>query len=65
MEYGKELLELALPKAKALGIRRILVTCDETNIGSRKISEANGWVFENALEIGKGKPRKLQYWITV
>lgn len=65
MGYGKEILKLALPKAKELGIAKILVTCDETNIGSKKIIEANGGVFENSEPQGNGLPDKLRYWITL
>jgi predicted acetyltransferase len=61
--YGKKLLALMLPKVKELGIVRALVTCDEINIGSKKIIEANGGFFENSIEMGEGKPRKLRYWI--
>lgn len=63
--YGKKILELALPKAKELGINRALVTCDETNIGSKKIIEANGGVLEDSYEQGDDKPRKLRYWINI
>lgn len=62
--YGKAILELSIPKAKELGIKKILLTCNETNIASKKIIEANGGVFENALETSKTKPKKLRYWIT-
>ncbi len=61
--YGTQILALALPKAHDLGLTRMLVTCDETNIGSRKIIEANGGVFENAVDLDDGSPRKLRYWI--
>jgi len=63
--YGKEILKLALPKAKALGLIKVLVTCDETNIASKKIIEANGGAFENSVKQGFGKPKKLRYWITI
>lgn len=63
--YGKKILEFALPKAKALGIKKVLVTCDETNIGSKKIIEANGGMFENSVEMRKWKLRKLRFWITL
>ena len=65
MGYGKRILELSLPKTKSLGITKILVTCNETNVASKRIIEANGGVFENAVEIQKGKPRKLSYWISI
>jgi predicted acetyltransferase len=63
MGYGKKILELALPKAKALGIDRILLTCDETNEGSRKIIEANGGILEDKRPNPEGGPDKLRYWI--
>lgn len=65
MGYGKRILELALPKAKQLGIQKVLVTCNETNIGSKKIIEANGGILEDRLELHEGKPAKLRYWISV
>jgi predicted acetyltransferase len=63
MGYGKKILEMALPEAKKLGIEKVLVTCNETNIGSKKIIEENGGVLENIVEMGERKPRKLRYWI--
>ncbi|SDJ83844.1 Predicted acetyltransferase [Catalinimonas alkaloidigena] len=60
--YGTTILRLTLPEAHRLGIDPALITCDETNIGSRKIIEANGGVFETANDQGKGKPRKLLFW---
>ena len=49
MGYGTKILQLALPKAKALGIDKALITCNETNTGSKKIIEANDGVFENSV----------------
>ena len=40
--YGKKLLALGLHKAAELGINEVILTCDETNVGSRRIIEANG-----------------------
>ena len=61
--YGKRILELALLKAKKLGIKKVLVTCNATNIASRKIIEYCGGVLEDSRSQGKGKPRKLRFWI--
>jgi predicted acetyltransferase len=61
--YGTEILRLGLEKAKELGLRRVLVTCDEDNIGSKKIIEHNGGKFENAIEFEGDPVRKLRYWI--
>jgi predicted acetyltransferase len=63
--YGRLALKLALPEAKKLGINRALVTCDEDNIGSKKIIEANGGVFEDARPGDPGHPLKLRYWIDI
>jgi predicted acetyltransferase len=63
--YGKKILELAIPEAKKLGLDKVLITCDETNIGSRKIIESSGGVLENIEEQEAGKPRKKRYWISL
>lgn len=63
--YGKKILQLALAEAKRLGISKVLVTCDDTNIASAKIIEANGGVLENAVEVGEGHPKKRRYWISL
>lgn len=63
--YGKKILSLALKKAKQLGIKKALITCDITNIGSKKIIEANGGVLDSIEDQGKEKPNKLRYWINL
>jgi len=63
--YGTEILRLGLEKAKELGLRRVLVTCDEDNIGSKKIIEHNGGVLENAIDIEGDPVKKLRYWIDI
>lgn len=62
--YGTQILKFALEEAKKLGITKALITCDETNIASKKIIEANGGVYETATDQGEDKPKKLLYWIT-
>lgn len=44
--YGSKILELAVPKARELGIDRLLLTCDAINVASRKIIEKNGGVLD-------------------
>jgi predicted acetyltransferase len=56
---------LGLEKARELGLRRVLVTCDEDNIGSKKIIEHNGGQYENAIQIEGDKVKKLRYWIDI
>jgi predicted acetyltransferase len=61
--YGTQMLKLVLPKAKELGITKALLTCDSTNVASRKIIESCGGIFENEVPTEKGKPTKLRFWI--
>jgi predicted acetyltransferase len=63
MGYGTQILALALPKAREIGLTRALVTCDEDNIGSRKIIKANDGKFENRLMLVDDRPAILRYWI--
>jgi predicted acetyltransferase len=41
----------------------VLLTCDEDNIGSKKIIEHNGGILENIAEVEGFSKRKLRYWI--
>lgn len=61
--YGTRALALGLDKARTLGIERVLVTCSEHNIGSRKIIEANGGVLEDMVETPFRKELTCRYWI--
>jgi predicted acetyltransferase len=61
--YGREILRLGLEKARQMGIYRALVTCDENNIGSKKVIEYNMGQFENAVDVEGSPVRKLRYWI--
>ena len=59
--YGKLILKLGLEKAKEMRIEKVLLTCDVDNIGSRKIIEGNGGVFENTVP-NAGHPDKARFW---
>jgi len=60
--HGTEILRLGLEKAKKLGIKKALLTCDEKNIGSRKIIEANGGILINKIK--ENDIIKRRYWIS-
>jgi predicted acetyltransferase len=45
MGHGLEILRQGLLKAKALGIDRMLITCDKDNVRSKKVIERNGGIF--------------------
>jgi predicted acetyltransferase len=63
--YGTALLRLGLDKAHERGLHHVLLTCNETNIGSRKIIEINGGQFENAVVVAGQDDQKLRYWISL
>jgi predicted acetyltransferase len=64
MGYGKIILKLGLIEARKLRITKVLVTCDVTNIGSKRVIEANGGVLENIVPNGEDNPPKMRYWFT-
>ncbi|MFL6162860.1 MAG: GNAT family N-acetyltransferase [Jatrophihabitantaceae bacterium] len=55
--HGTAMLRAALPIARELGFDRVLITCDPDNIGSRRVMENNGGVFEAE------RNGKLRYWV--
>lgn len=63
MGYGTHILKLALQKAKKLSIKKVLVTCNNNNVGSRKIIEFNGGVLQDTIKHNGKKVRR--YWIKI
>jgi predicted acetyltransferase len=55
--HGTAMLAAVLPVARSLGIDQALLTCDEDNLASRRVIEANGGVLE-----GK-RGGTVRYWI--
>ena len=47
--YAKIPLALALPIARSIGIKKVLITCNDTNAGSAKTIESAGGVLENKV----------------
>lgn len=60
--YATAMLALALEECKKLGMNRVLVCCDEDNIGSAKSIIRNGGVLENEVVDEKGSITQ-RYWI--
>lgn len=59
--YATAMIGLALKEAKKLGINRVLMVCDKTNIGSAKSIINNGGVLENEIEVDGVVEQR--YWI--
>jgi predicted acetyltransferase len=55
--HATEMLRAGLPVAHRLGIAAALVTCDVDNVGSAKVIQANGGVFEDQ------RGNKLRFWV--
>jgi len=54
---------LQIARGKCVGARRVLVTCDDDNVGSIRTIEKNGGVLENVVS-GQGlETPKRRYWI--
>lgn len=53
--YGKLILALTIEEARRRGLGELLVTCDETNLASARIIEANGGVL-GAVGAVPGRP---------
>ena len=61
--YATQMLRLALPACKALGLDRVLISCVEGNEGSKRTILRNGGVYESTVfEPGEGVYLE-RYWI--
>jgi predicted acetyltransferase len=62
--YATEILRQSLQIARdKCGLNRILVTCDDDNIGSIRTIEKNGGVLENVVEAPDLDKPLRRYWI--
>jgi predicted acetyltransferase len=62
--YATEMLRQSVCIAKdRLGIGRVLLTCDDDNIGSIRTIEKNGGVLENVISGPDLDKPKRRYWI--
>ena len=62
--YATAILRQSLRIAREkLGLQRVLVTCDDDNIGSIKTIEKNGGVLESIVTGADGDKPTRRYWI--
>lgn len=61
--YASVMLEQALLICRAMGLKKVLITCDDHNVGSAKTIEKCGGILENEIE-DNGTIKK-RYWITL
>jgi predicted acetyltransferase len=62
--YATAMLRQSLQIARQkLGLARVLVTCDDDNVGSIRTIEKNGGVLEDIVAGANGAKPKRRYWI--
>jgi len=61
--YGNKILELSLGKARDLGLKKVLVACDDSNTASWKIMEKNGGKLNDKIKTERRITRR--YWINI
>lgn len=62
--FATEILKESLLyiKENIPSLKKVLLTCDEGNIGSQKTIEKNGGILEDIIE-GDGGVKKMRFWI--
>lgn len=58
-----KMIELALEKCRGFGIERVLMTCDDDNIGSAKSIINNGGIYDGNVIVDGVSERR--YWINI
>ena len=61
--HAREILRQSLVIARAEGVGRVLVTCDDDNIASRRTIERLGGVLDDVRAGSPDAPLKRRYWI--
>lgn len=59
--YATRMLQLNLDNARKLGLQRVMVTCDDGNIGSEKTILNNGGVYEKSVPVDERMVKR--FWI--
>ncbi len=60
--YATQMLAMMLEKARVMGLRRVLLTCDRANIGSARTIQKNGGKLFSESVAWNGQ-LALRYWI--
>jgi len=61
--YGRAVCAKTLQRARAMGLERVLITCDEDNAASARIIEACGGVLESRVVSRETGKEKRRYWV--
>ena len=63
--YAAQMLKMALPKCRELGIKNVLITCISGNEGSKRTILKNGGIYESTVYEPDEKIELERYWIEV
>lgn len=61
--YAKEMLKMALPFCREIGLDKVMITCIDGNIGSEKTILANGGVYESTVYEPSHNRDLKRFWI--
>jgi predicted acetyltransferase len=61
--YATEILRQSLTVIRAIGVGRVLVTCDDDNAGSIAVIERCGGELDSVTSASPSEPPKRRYWI--
>jgi predicted acetyltransferase len=59
--YATEILRQSVIIVRSVGVDRVLVTCEDSNLGSAAVIERCGGRLDSVIEVGSRKVRR--YWI--
>lgn len=62
--HAQEILRQAVIVARAAGVERILLVCDDTNVASARTIEACKGMLESVVDGPEGGGRLRRYWIS-
>lgn len=61
--YSKEMLKMALPYCREIGLDKVLISCIDGNVGSEKTILANGGVYESTVHEPNSNKDLKRFWI--
>ncbi len=63
--YATQMLKMALPECKKLGLNKVLITCISGNEGSKRTILNNGGIYESTVYESKKGVYLERYWIVL
>ena len=58
-------MKLALDEAEKLGLKKVLITCDKSNVGSAKTIQKVGGVLEDEVVSSHKSEIVQRYWVEI